>query len=106
MKRCKGCGKRVTRKTDQVGLVCQVLGYCRRCYEERFPERPRSDLPALRTGSGEALLSYDDRRRLTQSPMTSEEMASTLSREEELQELIRQQDFYDEWIDYLEHWKS
>lgn len=94
------------KKNDKVGLVCQVLGYCRRCYEERFPERPMRDLPPLRTASGEALLSYDGRRRLTQSPMTSEEMASALSREEALEELIRQQDFYDEWIDYLEHWES
>jgi hypothetical protein len=61
------------------------------------------DLPPLRMGR-EALLSYDDRRRLTQGGMTSEEMASALSRQEELDELIRRQDFYDEWRDYREHW--
>jgi hypothetical protein len=60
------------------------------------------DLPPLRTGSGEALLSYDDRRRLTQGGMTGEEIASALSQEEELDELIRQQDFYDQWLEYLD----
>ena len=104
MKRCKECGKRVTQKTDPVGLACQVMGYCRKCYEERFPERPMWNLPPLRTGRGEALLSYDDRRRLEQGTLTSEEMAAALSRQEELDELIRKQDFYDDWIDYLEYW--
>lgn len=103
-RRCRECGKRVTQKTDPVGLVCQVLGYCRRCYHERFPQRPTGHSAPLSMANGEALLSYDDRRRLTRGAMTSEEEASALSREEELQELIRQQDFYDEWIDYLEYW--
>ena len=103
--RCKVCGKRVPQRNNQVNFACQVLGYCRRCYQERFPERPMWNLPPLRCGS-EALLSYDDRRRLARGGMTSEEMASALSREEQLEELIRQRDFYDQWIDYLAHWQE
>ncbi len=103
-KRCKECGKRVPQRNNQVNFACQVLGYCRRCYEERFPGRPMWNLPPLRTGRGEALLSYDDRRRLTVGTLTSEEMDSALSQEEELDELIRRQDFYDDWIDYREYW--
>jgi len=102
-KRCKACGKRVPQRNNQVNFACQVLGYCRRCYEERFPERPLWNLPPLRWGS-EAVLSYDDRRRLT--GMTREEMDSVLSRQEELDELIRQLDFYDQWQEYLAHWQN
>ena len=98
---CKLCGKRVPQRNNQVNFACQRLNLCLTHYRERFPERPMWDLPPLRMGR-EALLSYDDRRNLTHGRMTSDEMSSALSRQEALDELIRQQDFYNEWIEYLE----
>jgi len=107
MRKCKEkeCQRMIPTGRSITSFACQRLGLCRRHYHERFPERPMWDLPALRRGR-EGLLSYDDRRSLGRDAVTREEMDSALSHEEELEELIRQQDFYDQWIEYLAHWSE
>ena len=71
MRKCKECGKRIPQRNNQVNFACQALGYCRRCYLERFPKRPMWDLPPLRQGS-ERLLSWSDSREMERAGFNTE----------------------------------
>ncbi|MBI4834942.1 MAG: hypothetical protein HY811_09025 [Planctomycetes bacterium] len=130
--RCKECGKPLPKAVNKpvlkgkalISWAARGLGYCRYCYLMYYPERKRLELPALRMGF-ESLLSYADRRLLEKGALTygqglpivprsevergklaGQDIAFGVSLQEEQEESELKQEFYEDWVDYIESWQE
>ena len=88
MEKCKECGKPVAKGKNVVSYAARKLGYCKRCYNELFPER-ENRWPVLRLsskGGWQRLVSPEKRKKQQE---WIDELIERIDKENSEHELIK-----------------